>query len=193
MQRSCVAHHTQNGAKPNTGMFYVINLTQPHFLHSRTIGLDKPKNKTEDSETQTDKQMARTKQIIPLSSHSLYGNKPHYTANPSYRAPPTIPAITPTKKWRPDTTAAHIRKYQKTEKLLVRKAPFARLVQEVLHERDNRLRLQSFAMLVLQGCCEAYIISLFKDTNLCAFHAGRTTIQVKDMLLAERIRGTPLQ
>ena len=32
-------------------------------------------------------------------------------------------------------------------------------------------------------------MSLFEDTNLCAIHAKRLTIQKKDMELARRIRG----
>jgi hypothetical protein len=32
-------------------------------------------------------------------------------------------------------------------------------------------------------------VSLFEDTNLCAIHAKRLTIQKKDMELARRIRG----
>ena len=36
---------------------------------------------------------------------------------------------------------------------------------------------------------EAYLVTLFEDTNLCAVHAKRVTIMVKDMQLARRIRG----
>ena len=36
---------------------------------------------------------------------------------------------------------------------------------------------------------EAYLTSLFEDTNLCAIHAKRVTIMPKDIQLARRIRG----
>ncbi|KHC28482.1 histone, partial [Candida albicans P76067] len=36
---------------------------------------------------------------------------------------------------------------------------------------------------------EAYLVGLFEDTNLCAIHAKRVTIQKKDMQLARRLRG----
>jgi histone H3 len=50
-------------------------------------------------------------------------------------------------------------------------------------------RFQSTAMLALQEASEAYLVSLFEDTNLCAIHAKRVTIMNKDLQLAWRIRG----
>jgi len=43
--------------------------------------------------------------------------------------------------------------------------------------------------MALQEATEAYAVSLFEDTNLCATHAGRVTIMPKDIQLARRIRG----
>ena len=37
--------------------------------------------------------------------------------------------------------------------------------------------------------CEAYLVGLFEDCNLCAIHAKRVTITPNDMSLARRIRG----
>jgi histone H3 len=48
---------------------------------------------------------------------------------------------------------------------------------------------QYTAVLALQEASEAYLISLFEDTNLCAIHAKRVTIMPKDIQLARRIRG----
>lgn len=82
-----------------------------------------------------------------------------------------------------------IRKYQKTTELLLRKLPFQRLVREIAEQTKSGLRFQSAALAALQEAAEAYLVSLFEDTNLCAIHAKRVTIQVKDMVLARRIRG----
>ena len=91
---------------------------------------------------------------------------------------------------RPGTKALRqIRKYQKTTELLLRKLPFQRLVREIAQEFKSDLRFQSTAVLVLQEAAEAYLVSLFEDTNLCAIHAKRVTIMPKDMQLARRIRG----
>ena len=45
--------------------------------------------------------------------------------------------------------------------------------------------------MALQEAAEAYLVCLFKDTNLCAIHAKRVTIMQKDIQLALRIRGEP--
>jgi histone H3 len=41
----------------------------------------------------------------------------------------------------------------------------------------------------MQEAAEAYLVSLFSDTNLCCIHARRQTIFPRDMRLARRIRG----
>ena len=51
------------------------------------------------------------------------------------------------------------------------------------------IRFQSSALGALQESVEAYLVSLFEDTNLCAIHAKRVTIQSKDIQLARRLRG----
>ena len=73
--------------------------------------------------------------------------------------------------------------------LLIRKLPFQRLVREIATEFKQEIRFQSQAVLALQEAAEAYLVSLFEDTNLCAIHAKRVTIMSKDLQLAKRIRG----
>ena len=53
-----------------------------------------------------------------------------------------------------------------------------------------RLRFTMDAVVCLQKACEAYMVGLFEDTNLCAIHANRVTIMPKDRQLAHRIRGS---
>ena len=81
-----------------------------------------------------------------------------------------------------------IRRYQSSVDLLIKKQPFVRLVKEIL-EDYNLKRIQAAAIGALQEAAEAYIVSLFEDTNLCAIHAKRVTIMPKDIQLARRIRG----
>jgi histone H3 len=50
------------------------------------------------------------------------------------------------------------------------------------------LRFQSTAVLALQEASEAYLVGVFKDTNLCTMHAKCVTIMHKDMQLAHHIR-----
>ncbi len=77
-------------------------------------------------------------------------------------------------RYRPGTVALReIRKYQKSTDLLLRKLPFQRLVREIAQDFKTDLRFQSTAILALQEAAEAYLVSLFEDTNLCAIHAKR--------------------
>lgn len=83
-----------------------------------------------------------------------------------------------------------IRKYQKSSDLLLRKAPFSRLVREVCQSFcGDSLRWQVYALLALQEAAEAFLVLLFSDANLCAIHAKRVTIFPRDIQLARRIRG----
>ena len=82
-----------------------------------------------------------------------------------------------------------IRRYQKSTELLIRKLPFQRLVREIAQGYKTDLRFQSAAVMALQEAAEAYLVGLFEDTNLCALHSKRVTIQSKDLQLARRIRG----
>lgn len=103
-----------------------------------------------------------------------------------------IPGGTGLKKRRvrPGTVALReIRRYQKSTDLLVRKLPFQRLLREIAQSIKPDLRFQSTAILAVQEAAEAYLVGLFEDTNLCAIHAKRVTIQPRDMQLARRIRG----
>jgi histone H3 len=98
-------------------------------------------------------------------------------------------------RYRPGTVALReIPRFQKSTELLIRKAPFQRLVREMCQDEltygiSSDTRFQSTAMLALQEAAEAYLINVFEWTNLAAIHAKRVTIMPKDMKLALRIRG----
>ena len=132
--------------------------------------------------------MARTKQTARKST----GGKVPRKQVASKAARKTAPASASVKKphrYRPGTVALReIRKYQKSTELLIRKLPFQRLVREVAQDFKNDLRFQGSAVMALQEAAEAYLVSLFEDTNQCAIHAKRVTIMPRDMQLARRIR-----
>ena len=94
------------------------------------------------------------------------------------------------RRWRPGTVALReVKKYQKGTNNLLPRAPFQRLVRNIVSDMDHELRFQSAALHALQEASEAYIVGIFEDTNLCAIHAKRVTIMPKDIQLARRIRG----
>ena len=130
--------------------------------------------------------MARTKQTARKST----GGKAPRKQLASKTARKAAPEGKKARKYRPGTVAMReIRRYQKTTDLLIKKAPFQRLVREVAQDFKTDLRFQSSAVMALQEASEAYLVGLFEDTNLCAIHARRVTIMPKDMQLARRIRG----
>ncbi|KAF7891091.1 uncharacterized protein EAF02_001416 [Botrytis sinoallii] len=131
--------------------------------------------------------MARTKQTARKST----GGKAPRKQLASKAARKSAPSTGGVKKpHRPGTVALReIRRYQKSTELLIRKLPFQRLVREIAQDFKSDLRFQSSAIGALQESVEAYLVSLFEDTNLCAIHAKRVTIQSKDIQLARRLRG----
>ena len=150
--------------------------------------------------------MARTKQAARKSTGgkaprkqlaTKAARKSSATGGVKVRPPPALALLTNCSfslqkphRYRPGTVALRdIRRYQKSTELLIRKAPFQRLVKEISQDLDRRLRWQSTAILALQEAAEAYLVGLFEDTNLCAIHAKRVTIMPKDIQLARRIRG----
>lgn len=133
--------------------------------------------------------MARTKQT---ARKSMGGKAPrkHVSTKSLKTEPSEVNNIKKPHRYRPGTVALReIRRYQKSTELLIRKLPFQRLVREVAQEMKTDLRFQAAAIMALQEACEAYLVGLMEDTNLCCIHARRVTIMPKDMQLARRIRG----
>ena len=133
--------------------------------------------------------MARTKQTARKSTGGKAPRK-QLASKAARKATPSTGGVKKAHRYRPGTVALReIRRYQKSTDLLLKKAPFQRLVREVAQDFKTDLRFQSSAVMALQEASEAFLIGLFEDTNLCAIHARRVTIMPKDMQLARRIRG----
>ena len=94
------------------------------------------------------------------------------------------------RKFHPGTVALRqIRKLQKSTKVLMRKAPFSRMIRELASGHKEGLRWQASAVAAMQEATEGYAVGLLSDANLCALHSKRVTCQVKDVHLARRLRG----
>ncbi|PPQ66126.1 hypothetical protein CVT26_010927 [Gymnopilus dilepis] len=134
--------------------------------------------------------MARTKQTARKSTGGKAPRK-QLASKSAARKTATNAAggVKKPHRFRPGTVALReIRRYQKSTELLIRKLPFQRLVREIAQDFKTDLRFQSSAVMALQEAAEAYLVSLFEDTNLAAIHAKRVTIQPKDLALARRLR-----
>ncbi|KAM7229536.1 hypothetical protein R6Z07F_016907 [Ovis aries] len=115
--------------------------------------------------------MARTKQTARKSTGGKAPRKQLATKAARKSAPATGGVKKP-HRYRPGTVALReIRRYQKSTELLIRKLPFQRLVREIAQDFKTDLRFQSSAVMALQEACEAYLVGLFEDTNLCAILA----------------------
>lgn len=137
--------------------------------------------------------MARTKSTVARKSTGGKAPRKQIASKAARKSAPSAAAPGGVKKphrYKPGTVALReIRRYQKSTELLIRKLPFQRLVREIAQDFKTDLRFQSSAIGALQESVEAYLVSLFEDTNLCAIHAKRVTIQKKDIQLARRLRG----
>lgn len=97
---------------------------------------------------------------------------------------------------RPGTVALReIRRYQRSNGLLIPRLAFSRLLREITNNfaPDKNFRFQLTAINALQEATEAFMVSLFASSNLCAIHGGRVTLMLRDMQLARRIRGKQFQ
>ena len=133
--------------------------------------------------------MARTKQTARKSTGGKAPRK-QLATKAARKSAPATGGVKKSKRFRPGTVALReIRRYQKSTELLMRKLPFQRLVREIAADLKNDLRFQATAIIALQEATEAYMVSMFEDTNLAAIHAKRVTIMAKDIALAKRLRG----
>ena len=80
-----------------------------------------------------------------------------------------------------------IRKYQKTTNLLIPKAPFFRLVREVIAGINTDYRVQANAVMALHESSESFLTRLFEFSNYVAIHAKRVTVMPKDIHLLWKI------
>lgn len=75
------------------------------------------------------------------------------------------------RRYKPGTLALkEIRKFQKSTELLIRKAPFCRLVREISNEvSPEPFRYTAESLLAIQEATEDFLVHLFEDCNLCAW------------------------
>ena len=112
--------------------------------------------------------MARTKQTARKSTGGKAPRK-QLATKAARKSAPSTGGVKKPHRYRPGTVALRdIRRYQKSNELLIRKSPFQRLVREIAQDFKTDLRFQSTAIMALQEASESYLVSLFEDTSLCA-------------------------
>ncbi len=131
--------------------------------------------------------MTRFKSTARMGSQK----KKNKSINSALKSAPMVGrTIVRNQRMRPGELALkEIRKYQRSTDNLIRKAPFQRLVIAILKSLNTDFRIRSLALEALQSACEDYVTGFFEDINVCALHANRVTVMVKDLYLVKRIRG----
>ena len=139
--------------------------------------------------------MARTKQTARKSTGGKAPRKQLATKQARRAGAGPSGGVKKPHRYRPGTVALReIRRYQKSTDLMIRKAPFCRLMRDFVESvqvlSDPPVnRVTAVAVSAMQEAAEACLVGLMEDTNLCAIHAKRVTILPKDMQLVRRIAG----
>jgi histone H3 len=103
------------------------------------------------------------------------------------------------RRFRPGTVSLRqIRKYQTSTNMLIPKLSFQRFVKELMqmecYDRNiNSKKIQSTALLALQCAAEDYVIELFQQSQIAAFHGKRLTVIPDDIQLVLKFRGDELK
>ena len=133
--------------------------------------------------------MSRTKTTAVAKTAKKSGGKKAKKA----AAPGAAGAAKRKIRFRPGTVALRqIKKLQRGTELLLRKAPFQRLVRAAASGHKEGLRWAASAVAALQEATESLVIGLLGDSNLLALHARRVTVLNRDVQLARRLRGERL-
>nr|XP_050028518.1 histone H3-like [Dermacentor andersoni] len=133
--------------------------------------------------------MARTKQTARKRSGGKAPRK-QLATNAGRKSAPASGVVKKSHRYRPVTLALReIRRYRKSNELLINKLPFQRLVRKIAQDFKSDLRFQSSTVMALQEASEAYLVSFFEDTNIRAIHCKGVTIMPKDIQLTWRICG----
>eukprot|EP00092_Neocalanus_flemingeri_P057225 GFUD01067953.1.p1 GENE.GFUD01067953.1~~GFUD01067953.1.p1 ORF type:complete len:207 (+),score=45.54 GFUD01067953.1:57-677(+) len=115
--------------------------------------------------------------------------KPQKTTTPQAKGRKSLPIPSKSSKncsFAPGTLGRRMYRYRPGTRPLME----IRLIRESAAQIcAANMRFQSAAIMALQEAAEAYLVTLFEDTVLCAIHAKRVTVMPKDMNLARRIRG----
>jgi len=94
------------------------------------------------------------------------------------------------RRKRPGTLAIRdIRRWQKEIEPILARGPLERLIRSIAGEFDPNARWQEVSLAALHRDLEVFLYRTFRNTNLCAIQAGRSTIQGKDVRLQQEICG----
>lgn len=105
--------------------------------------------------------------------------------------PKKVSTDTPKEKqhrWKPGTVAARkVKKLQKTDGLLLQKAPFKRMLRRIAEELSSNTKFAKGFSSNFQASIENQMVRLFSLANTLTKHARRKTVEPTDVQLAFNI------
>jgi len=94
------------------------------------------------------------------------------------------------RRYKPGTVALReIRKIQKTGALLLRKAPFGRIIRAAVSDMKVTARFRKSAIAAVQEAAEAFATSTLEGAVMLQLHRKRKTLVKKDIEYVRRIKG----
>jgi len=99
----------------------------------------------------------------------------------SYIHPKLFPSLNIERK-KSDSSLREIVKLQKSDRLLLSKNPFEKIVREIFSEfKEGNVRISSNVFTILQYYIEKYVTDLLYKSNSASIHAGRMKLTKKDI------------
>ncbi|XP_043467940.1 histone H3.3-like type 1 [Leptopilina heterotoma] len=95
-------------------------------------------------------------------------------------------------KPRRNRVEREIRALRRSAKLIIPRAPFIRIVRDIVEDIFPRLDIRRFqvrAIEALQEAVEMYIVQYYEEAFLLTYHANRSTLMQRDMVMLRRLRG----
>ena len=134
--------------------------------------------------------------VVPFIHPCLLTKKPH-----KYKKKDLNNDSKKNHRFRPGTVAIReIKKYQKmSDCLTFAKFPFERLVRHICSQSINNssindlskhtIKISKDVFIILQYFIEQYIVSILKDANAAAIHAGRVKLMITDIEFVCNLKG----
>jgi histone H3/H4 len=92
----------------------------------------------------------------------------------------TAKAAKKTKARRGSVALKEVKKYQKSESLLLSRAPIERLIRTSMHDFTSDGRIEPKALSLIQVSVENLITNSFKKSHRAAIHDGRKGVKLED-------------
>ena len=152
------------------------------------------------------KNMKRTPTALIGVSRSEKSSSPYLETSSEECLPLAVPQpeenagpSTPTgKKSSAKKALIEVKILQSRTCLLIPRASFRHVMKEEAEKgmkifakegtQDGKVQIQDMAYEALHEASECYLVHLLEAANLCAIHANRRTLQVKDLNLAIRLK-----